>query len=567
MAMVSLSLIMFAGLISSSVANDFLKGAPMVRNEHVSEEEIRTSILEEVEGTFGAGTVSNRLEQMQKVLKPMYTALPKNEFGRLAHSTVRHALHRLFVLRHGWDVRGLGGRRGVDNTSSSVGVMKDKVPSYILELFEKRLNGKGLDLHDLSVFASAIEHLIHTETVTKLGAAFDVHSLLPTAILTESEATEVLDTYMAAFILGENLANMSLDDAQTAKKDMPEVFGHWSETRSFVQEIRKNVTRSFRKDRATEPSLDFPLLAQVVEEVGEKFGSFQDIECHHLKKNLLKMEVPGTGRVRLADFYKPAMHDPDGEWKFSESVAYLRQLGALDESNPNDPSVMIANYLHSSNNCIASSGFYSVCCKDECEALFGHMEEHIAAPEAKPEEIMDLIKQLPSASVSAPRELSATLVNRLRDIAATHDGKVYLHGRLFAQWMHHAYPRECPYPHMTGTVTQQSPEEWEDSGSDIFASEEEMRQFTSKNSTARSQDLANDIDVSETMIWTPEEELLVERPVWSPVDDDSSKSRTSPMLRSMALLAAAGSMSLVLLKSLKLSSDAGSDLAKSKLFV
>jgi hypothetical protein len=261
------------------------------------------------------------------------------------------------------------------------------------------------------------------------------------------------------------------------------------------------------------------------------------------------------------------MHDPDGEWKFSESVAYLRQLGALDESNPNDPSVMIANYLHSSNNCIASSGFYSVCCKDECEALFGHMEERIAAPEAKPEEIVDLIKQLPSASVSAPRELSATLVNRLRDIAATHDGKVYLHGRLFAQWMHHAYPRECPYPHMTGTVTQQSPGEWEDSGSDIFASEEEMRQFTSKNSTARSQDLANDIDISETMIWTPEEELLVERPVWSPVDVDSSKSRTSPMLRSMALLAAAGSMSLVLLKSLKLSSDAGSDLAKSKLFV
>jgi hypothetical protein len=568
MPLVNFVRIFFVGLIASTAGNEFLKGGPHVFNERLSEEEIRTSILEEVEGAFGTGTVSNRLDQLKKVLNPMYTALPKNEHGRLAHSTVRYALHRLFVLRHGWDVRGLGGKRGIENVSSSVGVLKDKVPAYIHELFEKRLSGKGLDLHDLTVFASAIEHLIHTETVRKLGAAFDVHSLLPTEILSESAANEVLDTYMTAFILGENLTSMTLEDARNATSEMPEVFGHWSETQNFVMEIRKNVTRSLEKKGSRSNDLDFSLLAQVAEEVGEKFGTFQNIECQHLKANLLQMEVPGTGRVKLADFYKPAMDDPDGAWKFSESVAYLRQLGALDESNPNDPSVMIANYLHSSNNCIASSGFYSVCCKDECEALFGHLEERIAAPEAKPEVILDLVKELSSSSVSAPRQLSATLLSRLGDIAAMHEGKVHLHGRLFAQWMHHAYPRECPYPHLAGTITQQSPEEWEDSGSDIFASEEEMRQFAdaARNSTARGEDAANDIDVSETMIWTPEEELLVERPIWSPTDVELSNSRTSPMLRSMALFAAAGSISLVLMKSLKASSDFDNSV-KSKLFV
>eukprot|EP00427_Karlodinium_veneficum_P015073 CAMPEP_0169134486 /NCGR_PEP_ID=MMETSP1015-20121227/39905_1 /TAXON_ID=342587 /ORGANISM="Karlodinium micrum, Strain CCMP2283" /LENGTH=58 /DNA_ID=CAMNT_0009199015 /DNA_START=80 /DNA_END=252 /DNA_ORIENTATION=+ len=58
MALINLSLIMLASLVTSSIANDFLKGAPKLPNEHISEEEIRTSILEEVEGTFGAGTVS-----------------------------------------------------------------------------------------------------------------------------------------------------------------------------------------------------------------------------------------------------------------------------------------------------------------------------------------------------------------------------------------------------------------------------------------------------------------------------------------------------------------------------
>mmetsp|Transcript_50823 Transcript_50823/g.80543 ORF Transcript_50823/g.80543 Transcript_50823/m.80543 type:complete len:563 (-) Transcript_50823:160-1848(-) len=562
MTLASFLLVLLAWSTTRCVAHDFLKGGPKVLNERLSEDEIRTSIFEEVEGTFGAGSISNRLEQLEKSLKPMYTALPKNGHGRLAHSTVRYALHRLFVMRHGWDIRGLGGKRGVENTTSSAGVLKDKVPSYIQDLFEKRLGGKGLDLRDLAVFASAIEHLIHTEAVRKLGAAFNVHKFLPTESLTESSANDVLDTYMAAFILGENLTNATLKDARGFVKEIPDVFGHWSETKQFVSEIRKNTTRSSGKVGTTEPYLDFSVLAQVVEEVGEKFGTFQDIECQHLKKSLTNIEVPGTGRVKLADFYKPAVANPDEAWQFSESVAYLRQLGALDESDPNSPSVMIANYLHSSNNCIASSGFYSVCCKDECEALFGHLEERIGAPEAKPAAIMELVKKLASPSVPAPRDLPETLVSRLEGIAAMHGGMIHVHGRLFAQWMHHAYPRECPYPHLSGTITQQSPQEWEDSGSDIFASNEEMRQFTD----IATQNVANDIDVNEAMIWTPEEELFVERPVWSPTDTNSRIAGMSPALRSMALLAAAASFSLVLFKSLKLSSELDNS-ANSKLFV
>merc|ERR1719217_538245 len=135
------------------------------------------------------------------------------------------------------------------------------------------------------------------------------------------------------------------------------------------------------------------------------------------------MEEPGTGRVPLADFYKPAV---DGHWQFQESLSYLRQLGAVDESSPDKPRVIIANYVSSPSNCIASSSFYTVCCMDECEGLLGHLERQIGAPEATSSRIAALVAGLSSSTVHAPRSLSANLLGRLGEIAAQHGGTVPL---------------------------------------------------------------------------------------------------------------------------------------------
>merc|ERR1719299_207701 len=116
-----------------------------------------------------------------------------------------------------------------------------------------------------------------------------------------------------------------------------------------------------------------------------------------MKASLLKMEEKGTGRVRLSDFYKPAL---DGNWQFQESVAYLRQLGALDETDPEKPRVIIPNFVTSPSNCIASSSFYSVCCMNECEGLLGHLEEQLATPEATSTDIARIVSNLPSSSVA-----------------------------------------------------------------------------------------------------------------------------------------------------------------------
>merc|ERR1719335_720513 len=134
----------------------------------MTEEDVQMSLLAEVEGTFGEGSASSRVKQLEEALKPMYAALPKNEKGYLGHSTVRYALHRLFVQRHGWFIKGLHEAGGHRNSTSTAGLLKQQVPAYVQDLFEQRLGNRGFVLHELGVVAATIEHLVHNEVVKHL---------------------------------------------------------------------------------------------------------------------------------------------------------------------------------------------------------------------------------------------------------------------------------------------------------------------------------------------------------------------------------------------------------------
>jgi hypothetical protein len=279
------------------------------------------------------------------------------------------------------------------------------------------------------------------------------------------------------------------------------------------------------------------VMSNVVDEIGERFGRFQDAECRQMKDSLVALGDHGIGRVALADFYTPALND--NSFQFAESMDYLRELGALDETDPSSPSVIVPNYVNAPANCIASSSFYSVCCLDECEQLMGHLESNIKAPEASVATIKDLVSQLSSSTVEAPRTLPQSLLDRLDEVAAPHAGLVQLHGRMFGQWMHHAFPRECPFPHVAGATAPRTPDEWMDSvekesdnkaSKSAFASPEEMRQYVGK--TAKSP--AEVHPDGELNHWEVHEELLV------PFQRGATQSRSVPwFLFSVVMLSAA----------------------------
>merc|ERR1719335_1995470 len=208
-------------LVTFVDANAFLKVHASHMQERMSEEEVQTSLLAEVEGTFGEGAASSRLKQLEATLGPIFAALPKNEQGYLGHATVRYALHRLFVQRHGWSIKGLNAAGGHRNSTSSAGLLKEQVPAYVQDLFEKRLGGRGFGLHELGVLAATIEHLVHTEAIKRLGDTLKLHERLATDVMSEREADELLDTYMMSYILGEEMPAKTLKQAISLKNAMP----------------------------------------------------------------------------------------------------------------------------------------------------------------------------------------------------------------------------------------------------------------------------------------------------------------------------------------------------------
>jgi len=264
---------------------------------------------------------------------------------------------------------------------------------------------------------------------------------------------------------------------------------------------------------------DFNDIVRLVEAMGNNYGQYQNLECRGLKNALLDLS-DGAGRVRLSKFYSAAFANTSQH--FSESPDYLRHLGVLDETDPQQPSVILANYMYSRANCLASSSFYAICCIDECEALLAGLERRLASPLAEPEIVADLVSSMSSETVSAPRNLSAALRRRLDDIAERHGGKIPLHGRLFTQWMHHAFPNECAYPHTTGSLASPlTPTEWlradGEAKRSIKASQEEMQSVIDADVKLN---LTEPADAAEDIVllpWTEEEELLVATPAAHPL--------------------------------------------------
>merc|ERR1719393_15618 len=470
-----------------------------VNVEQVQVEDLDAALLAELNSAVGGDRVAAaNLLRLEQALSPLYSSLPKNAHGHLEASVVRYALHRYFAQQHGWNVKGLLSTGSVANSSSAVDVLTDRVPSYVQGRFETTLGGKGFGLRELALFASTMEHLVHTETTSRLHWAYQATGFALDEPLDDQGMDLIARTYMMGYIMKRDLHLVTPKNLDIAFKFIAKKFPDWGQTDAWVKDMTRSAAYENRGSRNPfiQPGYDDAI--RVIEGMGDRYGRYQDLECRSLKGALLDLEAGDTGRVPLSAFYRAGL---SGKWFFNENVDYLRELGALDETDPRELRVIVPNYLNSPSNCLAGSGFYDVCCIDECHALLHQLEEKIASPTAEPARIAALVAALPSDTVDAPRNLSEPLLQRLGEIASVHGGRVPLHGRLFAQWMHHAYPREYPFPHVAGTtVPRSSAERAAAVGTSTTASQEVMEMYA-----ATSADVAAYISITscEAVVLVP----------------------------------------------------------------
>merc|ERR1719503_297972 len=108
----------------------------------------------------------------------------------------------------------------------------DYLRSKCQHIFEKRLAGRGFGLHEMAVLAATIEHLVHSETIKRMGDTLKLHNRLPTSVVSEQEADSLLDTYMMSYILGAE-APQTLSEALQVKAAMPQLYPGWEATQEF----------------------------------------------------------------------------------------------------------------------------------------------------------------------------------------------------------------------------------------------------------------------------------------------------------------------------------------------
>eukprot|EP00928_Gymnodinium_smaydae_P044943 TRINITY_DN29_c0_g1_i1.p1 TRINITY_DN29_c0_g1~~TRINITY_DN29_c0_g1_i1.p1 ORF type:complete len:576 (-),score=96.73 TRINITY_DN29_c0_g1_i1:54-1781(-) len=479
-----------------------------------------SALLLELESIIGADarkSIETRLERAEERLRIGFQAMPKNEYGNLAPDSVRYALHRYFTKNYAWVMKGLFTNGEAWNSSSplEVTVLKDRLPGTALQAFARRLQTRGLGLRDIAVFAATIESLIHSDLSVRAQEIWEIFGLRQEQEVDAEKFDAILHLYLAGFIMRVDFTDISvqvrnLDKrivdrwVQKISKTVGEVYPSWPKSSQFLTDIRTSAMGSNQ-------TASFPVVLAALDKVVDTWGPWRVFDCTNTKKLLLDIEDQHSGCVRLADFYRS--HTEKGVWQFAESVEYLREQGCLDETAANDPHLIISNYLNAQGNCLSSSGFYSVCCMNECEDLMADLETQIQADRAAPEVIAAVVASMPSATVPANRTLSATSMQYLNKIASRHDGIVPLHSRLFGQWMHFEYPRECSYPHVSGTTSQVNPWEYEDEEGD-FTSTFNHSQAKSVIQSLRAQNtsVVSRAQRDTCAAWNDAEEFIVHHP-------------------------------------------------------
>jgi len=478
-------------------------------------QELRDDLRAAVAEALGEGhdIHHGHLEKVQQRLQSTWRSLATNEQGRVDRRSLRYVVHRYFLQTYSLSIVGLEPAQ-VSGARDEAALLTEFAPNYVRSEMEGKAAQSGFSLEDAVAMVATLERLVLDSGKNLLKKSIQSVGLDVDSTLSREDATRALEAYTLRWMLGEDTEG--LVELESNKTLLAESLDDWVEIAAYLAGELSSFQHA-RKYEAPKPSsasawsqfkpqYSFHDLDDVVGQITMGFGNYWETECSRVKSLLTDMDKKGAGRVTLNDFYAAAMQ---GEWRFSESKDYLNQLGALDESWSQGPQVIITNYMQAASNCIVSAPHYRVCCRNECEDILGEVEAVVNGPLGDTATILAVLENHTVSLNDRTMKVSDSLRKQLDDVAAASPGgKVPLHGRLFAQWLHYAFPQECPFPHKSGTTVALTPSEF---GEQYLSSEDAMIVHAAQanaDSLKEPAEMKSDSDI--WMQWSQEEELLSE---------------------------------------------------------
>eukprot|EP00929_Paragymnodinium_shiwhaense_P108786 TRINITY_DN75124_c0_g1_i1.p1 TRINITY_DN75124_c0_g1~~TRINITY_DN75124_c0_g1_i1.p1 ORF type:complete len:438 (-),score=122.24 TRINITY_DN75124_c0_g1_i1:156-1313(-) len=153
-------------------------------------------------------------------------------------------------------------------------------------------------------------------------------------------------------------------------------------------------------------------------------AKLQKESCAARRESLTSLCKPSTGRMPWSAV------SAGSEAALSRDA--LTAAGALEGGK----SVLLANYLSLPMHCTASTELFSVCCASPCEDIARQVESQAMAPKVSSDRLFQIASKV--APVARP------LQRKLDRIARQQGGDVLLHSEAFAEWLHYAFPAQCP---------------------------------------------------------------------------------------------------------------------------
>jgi len=488
-----------------------------------------------------SGKAGSSIDNYEKMLKPIFAVMPKNEVGLLNNGTARYALHRMFTEQKGWDIKGLqpaGGSwiKSMSVTADVREVSKYMVPSYLQDLILREAGTQGMDLRSLAIMAATLEHLIHAEMLSMLYSVYATLNLPTAGKRSETETDEILDMFMMVYAFGLNLEISTYRDMAKAKHHLESQHAGWPHVRAFVQGQKRKFAA---QRRLRGGDFRFPELLQVVEEIGQHYPRWHSRDCTRAEDHLSALPGLKDGRVAVSEV--SAVHAAGYRSLFTEGQDELQRLGVLAEPGPQ---LIASNYINSQIFCLSTASYYTACCPNKCESLLGAFERGAGAALAEP----GLITKLADSLETSPAGNASARLRHLEDIAANNSGVVPLHGRDFAEWMHQAFPMKCPAPNDMPTTNPKTPDEWMAEPSENIKDTEDMMgefaavlaKFTAMGKTMEAADAPADDVQSGSDVITQHD--------WSAMQSEDEPlqrfSRFLPVMAFLSLIGAAAKATL-----------------------
>jgi len=469
-------------------------------------QQLRVALEEALGG--GHGVPEAQMRSIQEQLLPTWNSLSKTSNGNVDRSSLCHVVHRFFKQNYGIVIAGLDPNAAYKKVEE-LELLADFAPDYVHTFLRGETAREDFSIEDGVAMILMIEHLV-ADSVHK--ALTDVYSRHGSHVeLGRAAFIRVLEAWLgrweSAVTGGPSSDRDDMMLFGNLVRDMPSLAHLVPGKVKTLEYLRDSDVRHSSNARAGRHAMQrrFSLedAKSVSLDIAKQFGSYLQMQCHSMTEKLAELDTGKTGRVPISKFYQAAL---GGEWRFSESLTYLEQQGALDNSSSwQGPRVIIANYVEAMSNCFVTQDHYSVCCQSQCEGYLDALEVAVGAPSATPELLQVLVGDLLSAESDAESKLSTTLRAQLRSIVDVRTGKVWLHGRLFAQWLHFVFPYDCPFPHLTGKAKAMTPLEF---GPNSIAKRLDMVSLAKLADRRRQKNATHGEDWMT--LWSHEEELVAE---------------------------------------------------------